>query len=160
MPEGERRYWLVKSEPTTYSFADLMAEPDQTAEWDGVRNYQARNTLRDDMKEGDGVLFYHSNAKPTAVVGTALVVRGGYPDHTAWDPDSDNPDPRSTPDNPLWFMVDIQGVAAFETPILLAAIRKTPGLENMALVKNSRLSVQPVTPEEWRIVTELGGAGG
>ena len=160
MPEGERRYWLVKSEPTTYSFADLMAEPDQTAEWDGVRNYQARNTLRDDMKEGDGVLFYHSNAKPTAVVGTALVVRGGYPDHTAWDPDSDNPDPRSTPDNPLWFMVDIQGVAAFETPILLAAIRKTPGLENMALVKNSRLSVQPVSPEEWRIVTELGGAGG
>ena len=160
MPEGERRYWLVKSEPTTYSFADLMAEPDQTAEWDGVRNYQARNTLRDDMKEGDGVLFYHSNAKPTAVVGTAVVVRGGYPDHTAWDPDSDNPDPRSTPDNPLWFMVDIQGVAAFETPILLAAIRKTPGLENMALVKNSRLSVQPVSPEEWRIVTELGGAGG
>ena len=160
MPEGERRYWLVKSEPTTYSFADLMAEPDQTAEWDGVRNYQARNTLRDDMKEGDGVLFYHSNAKPTAVVGTAVVVRGGYPDHTAWDPDSDNPDPRSTPDNPLWFMVDIQGAAAFETPILLAVIRKTPGLENMALVKNSRLSVQPVSPEEWRIVTELGGAGG
>ena len=160
MPEGERRYWLLKSEPTTYSFADLMAEPDRTAEWDGVRNYQARNTLRDDMKEGDGVLFYHSNAKPTAVVGTAVVVRGGYPDHTAWDPDSDNPDPRSTPDNPLWFMVDIQAVAAFETPILLAAIRKTPGLENMALVKNSRLSVQPVTPEEWRIVTELGGANG
>ena len=160
MPEGERRYWLLKSEPTTYSFADLMAEPDRTAEWDGVRNYQARNTLRDDMKEGDGVLFYHSNAKPTCVVGMAVVVRGGYPDHTAWDPDSDNPDPRSTPGNPLWFMVDIQAVVAFETQVPLAAIRKTPGLENMALVKNSRLSVQPVTPEEWRIVTELGGANG
>ena len=157
MPEGERRYWLVKSEPNTYSFADLLAEEDQTAEWDGVRNYQARNTLRDDMKEGDGVLFYHSNAKPTAVIGTAVIVRGGYPDHTAWDPDSDNPDPRSTPDNPVWFMVDIQAVAAFENPIPLAEIRKTPGLENMALVKNSRLSVQPVTAEEWRIVTELGG---
>ncbi len=158
MPEGERRYWLLKSEPTTYSFADLMAEPDRTAEWDGVRNYQARNTLRDDIKEGDGVLFYHSNAKPTAVIGTAVVVRGGYPDHTAWDPDSDNPDPRSTPDNPVWFMVDIQAVEAFEAPVPLAEIRKTPGLENMALVKNSRLSVQPVTAEEWRIVTGLGGA--
>ena len=158
MSEGERRYWLVKSEPNTYSFADLLAEPDQTAEWDGVRNYQARNTLRDDMKEGDGVLFYHSNAKPTAVIGTAVIVRGGYPDHTAWDPDSDNPDPRSTPENPVWFMVDIQAVAAFENPIPLAEIRKTSGLENMALVKNSRLSVQPVTAEEWRIVTGLGGA--
>ena len=158
MPEGERRYWLLKSEPTTYSFADLMAEPDRTAEWDGVRNYQARNTLRDDIKEGDGVLFYHSNAKPTAVIGMAVVVRGGYPDHTAWDPDSDNPDSRSTPDNPLWFMVDIQAVAAFENQVPLADIRKTPGLENMALVKNSRLSVQPVTPDEWRIVTQLGGA--
>ena len=158
MSEGERRYWLVKSEPNTYSFADLLAEEDQTAEWDGVRNYQARNTLRDDMKEGDGVLFYHSNAKPTAVIGTAVIVRGGYPDHTAWDPDSDNPDPRSTPDNPVWFMVDIQAVAAFENPIPLAEIRKTPGLENMALVKNSRLSVQPVTADEWRIVTGLGGA--
>ena len=158
MAEGERRYWLVKSEPNTYSFADLMAEPDQTAEWDGVRNYQARNTLRDDMKEGDGVLFYHSNAKPTAVIGTAVIVREGYPDHTAWDPDSDNPDPRSTPDNPVWFMVDIQAVTAFDEPVTLAEIRKTPGLENMALVKNSRLSVQPVTAEEWRIVTGLGGA--
>ncbi len=158
MPDEQRRYWLVKSEPNTYSFADLMAEPDRTAEWDGVRNYQARNTLRDDMKEGDGVLFYHSNAKPTAVIGTAVIVRGGYPDHTAWDPDSDNPDSRSTPDNPVWFMVDIQAVAAFDAPVTLAEIRKTPGLENMALVKNSRLSVQPVTPEEWGIVTGLGGA--
>ena len=79
MPEGERRYWLLKSEPTTYSFADLMAEPDRTAEWDGVRNYQARNTLRDDIKEGDGVLFYHSNAKPTAVIGVAVVVREWIP---------------------------------------------------------------------------------
>ena len=123
-----------------------------------MRNYQARNTLRDDMKEGDGVLFYHSNAKPTAVIGTAVIVREGYPDHTAWDPDSDNPDPRSTPDNPVWFMVDIQAVTAFDEPVTLAEIRKTPGLENMALVKNSRLSVQPVTAEEWRIVTGLGGA--
>ena len=157
MPDEQRRYWLVKSEPNTYSFADLMAEPERTAEWDGVRNYQARNTMRDDMKEGDGVIFYHSNAKPPSAIGTAVVVREGYPDHTAWDTDSDNPDPRSTPEKPLWYMVDIQGVAAFDAPIPLAQIKATPGLENMALVKNSRLSVQPVTPEEWRIVTGMGG---
>ena len=81
------RYWLFKSEPSAYSFSDLMGEPDQTAEWDGVRNYQARNFLRDEVKEGDGVLFYHSNASPPSVVGTAVVVREGYPDFTAWDPE-------------------------------------------------------------------------
>ena len=92
-----KRYWLFKSEPDDYSFSDLMSEPDQTAEWDGVRNYQARNFLRDEVKEGDGVLFYHSNASPPSVVGTTVVVRGGYPDDTAWDPGSDHPDPKSTP---------------------------------------------------------------
>ena len=91
-----RKYWRVKSEPTAYSFSDLLAEPEQTAEWDGVRNYQARNFLRDDIKEGDGVLFYHSSVDPPSVVGTAVVVRGGYPDDTAWDPDSEHPDPKST----------------------------------------------------------------
>ena len=146
----------MKSEPGAYSFSDLMEEEDSTAEWDGVRNYQARNTMRDEMKAGDGVLFYHSNAKPSAVVGIASVVREGYPDYTAWDADSEHPDPKSTPDNPIWYMVDIKGEAAFKRVVPLREIKATPGLENMALVKNSRLSVQPVTAEEWAIVVALG----
>ena len=157
---SQRRFWLVKSEPTAYSFADLQSEPDQTAEWDGVRNYQARNILRDEIKVGDGVLFYHSSASPTAVVGSAVVVREGYPDDTAWDPASEHPDPRSTPDNPVWYMVDIKAEAAFSHSVTLTEIRATPGLENMALVKNSRLSVQPVTPQEWQTIFDIGMAGG
>lgn len=155
---AQKRYWLMKSEPGAYSFADLMSEDDATAEWDGVRNYQARNTMRDDMKIGDGVLFYHSNAKPSAVVGTAVIAREGYPDHTAWDPASEHPDPKSAPDNPIWYMVDIKAVAEFKRIVPLREIKATPGLENMALVKNSRLSVQPVAPEEWEIVVKLGMA--
>ena len=153
---AERRYWLVKSEPNAYSFDDLRNEPGQTVEWDGVRNYQARNTLRDDMKVGDSVLFYHSNVKPMAVVGTAVVVREGYPDDTAWDPTSDHPDPKSTPDNPIWYMVDIKAEAAFQRPVTLEEIKSTPGLGDMALVNKSRLSVQPVRPEEWRIIVTMG----
>ena len=102
-----KKYWLVKSEPSDYSFDDLTNEEDSIAEWDGVRNYQARNNMQA-MKAGDEVLFYHSQTKPPAVVGLAEVVEEAYPDDTAWDPDSEHPDPRSTPDNPLWFMVDIQ----------------------------------------------------
>ena len=153
---AEKRYWLMKSEPGAYSFSDLMGEEDSTAEWDGVRNYQARNMMRDEMRAGDGVLFYHSNAKPSAVVGIAAVVREGYPDYTAWEAGSEHPDPKSTPDNPIWYMVDIKGEAAFKRIVPLREIKATPGLENMALVKNSRLSVQPVTAEEWGIVVGLG----
>ncbi len=149
---AERRYWLLKSEPGAYSFADLKGEEDQTAEWDGVRNFQARNILRDEIKTGDGVLFYHSVVKPMAVVGAAVVIRGGYPDYTAWDPDSEHPDPKSTPDSPIWYMVDIKAESEFPEPVTLADIKSTPELENMALVKNSRLSVQPVTAEEWEII--------
>jgi predicted RNA-binding protein with PUA-like domain len=156
---AQRRFWLMKSEPNTYSFRDLQNEEDGTAEWDGVRNYQARNTMRDDMKVGDGVLFYHSQAKPMAVVGTAIVVREGYPDDTAWDPKSEHPDPKSTPENPIWYMVDIKAEAEFEQPVTLAEIKKTSGLENMALVKSSRLSVQPVTREEWEIINRMGRNG-
>ena len=155
----ERRFWLLKSEPGAYSFADLQSEEDHTAEWDGVRNYQARNILRDDIKVGDGVLFYHSSVKPMAVVGTALVVREGYPDDTAWDPNSDHPDPKSTPDNPIWYMVDIKAEAALPEPVTLDEIKSAPGLENMALVKNSRLSVQPVTADQWRIIVDMGMKG-
>ncbi len=155
---AERSYWLVKSEPNTYSFSDLQREDDGTAEWDGVRNYQARNTMRDDMKVGDGVLFYHSNVKPMAVVGTATVVGEGYPDNTAWDPSSEHPDPKSTPDKPIWYMVDIKAASEFARPVTLEEIKQTPGLEKMALVNRSRLSVQPVRPDEWRIIVALGSA--
>jgi predicted RNA-binding protein with PUA-like domain len=150
-----KRYWLVKSEPSDYSFDDLMNEEDGIAEWDGVRNYQARNNMQA-MKVGDEVLFYHSQAKPTAVVGLAAVVEEAYPDDTAWDPESEHPDPRSTPDNPLWHMVDIQAKVKLRRQVTLREIKSTPGLENMALVKNSRLSVQPVTEDEWHIVLALG----
>ena len=156
---SKQRFWLFKSEPNAYSFADLQSEKDQTAEWDGVRNYQARNLLRDEIKVGDGVLFYHSIVKPMAVMGTAVVVRDGYPDDTAWDPESEHPDPRSTRDNPVWYMVDIKAEDEFAEPVTLSEIKSTPGLENMALVKNSRLSVQPVTPDEWEIIVNLGLRG-
>ncbi len=153
-----RRYWLFKSEPSAYSFDDLVA--DGVAEWDGIRNYQARNLLRDEVQEGDGVLFYHSNAKPMAVVGTATVVRGGYPDHTAWDPGSEHPDPKSTPEKPLWFMVDIKAEQRFAHPVTMEQLRRTPGLEQMTLLRQGRLSVQPVTAEEWESVLDMGSKPG
>ena len=152
----ERRYWLFKSEPSSYSFSDLMGEEDRTAEWDGVRNYQARNFLRDEVKVGDRVLFYHSNVKPPAVVGTAVVVRDGYPDDTAWDPDSDHPDPKSTPEKPIWFMVDIKGEAALEKEVTLPEIRATPALQEMSLFRRPRISVHPVTKTEWDLILEMG----
>ena len=105
---AERKYWLFKSEPTAYSFDDLLNEENQTAEWDGVRNYQVRNFMRDEMREGDGVLFYHSSTNPTAVVGTATIVTQAYPDVTAWDPQAKYYDPESSPDNPAWLVVDIK----------------------------------------------------
>ena len=156
---AERRYWLVKSEPSDYSFDDLQSEEDQTAEWDGVRNYQARNNMRDEMKLGDGVLFYHSQTKPMAVVGTAVVVKEGYPDYTAWDPGSQHPDPKSTPEKPIWYMVDIKANRKLANPVTLEAIKAAPGLDGMVLVNNSRLSVQPVTAEEWQAIVEMGEAG-
>ena len=149
-----RRYWLFKSEPSAYSFDDLVV--DGVAEWDGIRNYQARNLLRDEVQEGDGVLFYHSNAKPMAVVGTATVVRSGYPDHTAWDPESEHPDPKSTPEKPLWFMVDIKAEQRFAHPVTMEQLRRAPGLEQMTLLRQGRLSVQPVTAEEWESVLDMG----
>ncbi len=155
----ERRFWLMKSEPSAYSFDDLWNEEGRTAEWDGVRNYAARNTMRDDMRQGDGVLFYHSNAKPTAVVGYASVTREGYPDYTAWDTESEHPDSRSTPDEPIWYMVDIRAEEKFRRPITLKEIRAREDLADMVLVKNSRLSVQPVTQQQWDTILALGMSG-
>ena len=153
---SDQRYWLLKSEPTAYSFTDLMAEPNQTAEWDGVRNYQARNFLRDEISKGDWVLFYHSNTNPPAVIGTAVVVRSGYPDNTAWDPNSDHPDPKSTPENPIWFMVDIKGKGALDYPVTLAQIKADPRLKDISLSRRPRISVHPITRMEWDIILEMG----
>lgn len=156
----ERRYWLVKSEPNSFSWEDFWALPKHITHWDGVRNYQARNMLRDEMNKGDLVFFYHSSAEPTAIVGIAEVVREGYPDSTAFDPRDDHFDPRSNPAKPAWFMVDLKARKRLPRPIALAELRQTPGLEKMTLLqKGSRLSVQPVSPGEWEIICELAEKG-
>ena len=157
---AERKYWLFKSEPTAYSFSDLMGEPERTAEWDGVRNYQVRNLMRDEMKLGDGVLFYHSSAKPMAVIGTARIVKEAYPDSTAWEPGDLHFDSRSTPDNPVWLMVDIQAEQEFSRPVTLQEIKAHPTLQNMMVARRGmRLSIQPVARDEWDEVIRLGRAG-
>lgn len=150
------KHWLMKSEPLSFSIQDLAALPNQTTCWDGVRNHEARNFMRDEMKVGDRVLFYHSNANPPAVVGTAVVVREAYPDHTAWDPTDSHYDPKSTPENPRWCMVDIQLEHIFADPLPLDALRKVPELEGMELLrKGSRLSVQPVRKSEFDLILKL-----
>lgn len=151
-------HWLVKSEPDVFSFADLLKAPKRTTCWDGVRNYQARNTLRDQMKQGDRVFYYHSNAEPSGIAGICEVVREGYPDHTAFDPKDPHFDPKSRRDEPTWYMVDVRAVAAFPRLVTLAELKGVKGLEKMALVqKGSRLSVQPVTRKEWEIVCRIAG---
>ena len=152
-----KRYWLMKSEPDAYSIDDL--EEDGRTHWDGVRNYQARNFMRDRMHIGDEVIFYHSNAKPPGAVGTARVVRESYPDHTAFDPGDTHFDPKSDPSNPRWYMVDIEFVAKFPTMVSLQQIKEAFGLEEMVVTQRSRLSVQPVRPSEFKIVRKLGGLG-
>ena len=155
MPRSTR-YWLMKSEPDVYSIADLQR--DGTTCWDGVRNYQARNFMRDDMRVGDGVLFYHSNAQPMGIYGVAKVVREAYPDHTAFDPSDPHYDPKSDPANPTWLMVDVGYVGTFKAPVTLATLKATPALEKMLVIqRGSRLSVQPVTREEWDTIMGLGG---
>ncbi len=155
-----RRYWLVKSEPDVFSFDDLLARPKRTTHWDGVRNYQARNTMRDDMKKGDLVFFYHSSADPTEIAGIAEVVREGYPDPTALDPKDSHFDPKSKADAPSWYMVDLKAVEKLTRPITLAELRTMKGLEKMTLLqKGSRLSVQPVTEQEWKIIHAAGMKG-
>ena len=152
-----RRYWLMKSEPETFSIEDLARAPKQTTGWDGVRNYQARNLLRDEIKVGDGVLFYHSSAEPPGVAGTAEVARAGYPDPTQFDRKSSHHDPDARPDEPRWYMVDIKHAQTFPNFVPLPALRATPALGNMVLLrKGSRLSVQPVTPEEWKTIVAMG----
>ena len=147
----KKRYWLMKSEPGTYSIEDLKR--DGKTCWDGVRNYQARNLMRDEMRVGDGVLFYHSREKPMGVYGIAEIVREAYTDDSAFDPQDKHYDPKSDPANPTWMMVDIGYVGTLEPPVTLDMLKQTPGLEKMMVIqRGSRLSVQPVTKKEWDIV--------
>lgn len=155
----DTRYWLVKTEPGCFSIDTLSAEPDQTTSWTGVRNFQARNFLRDDMAVGELALFYHSVTDPSAV-GVARIVRAGYPDPTAWDPEDGHFDPRSTPERPLWYTVDIKLEGKFPRPVPLAVMRGVPSLARMELLRRgSRLSVMPVTQAEFETVCRLGQAG-
>lgn len=152
------KYWLLKSEPDVFSFDDLKRAKKKTTSWEGVRNYQARNYLRDDMKKGDGVLFYHSSTDPQAIVGTARVVKEGYPDPQQFDPRSDYYDPGAKPEEPRWYMVDIKLDRPFSTPLTLKELKAMSELEGMMLLrKGSRLSVQPVSEREWGLI--LGRAG-
>ena len=147
----------MKSEPTAFSFDDLVKSKHSTNHWDGVRNYQARKFMRE-MRVGDKVLFYHSNCDPPAVVGLAEVVREAYPDHTQFDPKNIHYDPKATRDKPIWDMVDLRALKPLRSPVTLDVLRKTKGLEQMVLLRRgSRLSVQPVGPKEWDIIVKRGG---
>lgn len=149
-------FWLLKSEPSSFSFADLLASPKKTTCWDGVRNYQARNFMRDGMRKGDLAFFYHSSTEPPGIAGIVEIVREAYPDPSAFDPTSDYHDPRSKPDDPAWLMVDVRAKRAFDEPITLTELRELPGLDGMELLRRgSRLSVQPVLAEHWDRIVAL-----
>jgi predicted RNA-binding protein with PUA-like domain len=150
-----RKYWLMKCEPAAYTIDDLAR--DGVTTWEGVRNYQARNFMRDQMQAGDGVLFYASNADPSGVTGLAEIARPGYPDAFAWKKGHKYFDAASTPDKPLWYLVDIKFVERFPEIVPLDMLKKTAGLEQMMVIrKGARLSVQPVTKGEFDIVSKLG----
>lgn len=150
------KYWLMKSEPSCFSIDDLKKATKQTTPWDGVRNYQARNFMRQEMHIGDLVFFYHSNCTPPGIAGIAKVVSEAYPDFTAFDPTSEHPDPSSSPENPRWFMVDIQFVEKFTSVIALQRMKNYSELSNMLLLrKGNRLSVMPVQEQEWEFITQI-----
>ena len=150
------KYWLMKSEPDCYSIDDLASESNKTTCWEGVRNYQARNYMRDEMKKGDRVLFYHSRLKPPGVAGIAKVVKESYPDFTAFDPKDKHYDPKSKQENPRWFMVDVKLEKKLKRFVSLDELREAKGLDDMVLLqKGSRLSVQPVTKKQFDIVCKL-----
>ena len=153
-----KKYWLVKSEPTAFSIDDLAKSKNKTTYWDGVRNYQARNFMRDEMKLGDLVLYYHSNAEPNAVVGVCEIVKEGYPDFTAFDPDDKHFDPKSKKENPAWIMVDIKLITKFKTPVTLTEMKSNSKLTEMRLVqRGNRLSVMPVNKKEFDEIIKMGG---
>ena len=149
-------YWLMKSEPAEFSIDDLAAQPRKTEPWDGVRNYQARNMMRDQMKVGDLAFFYHSNCEEPGIVGTMKIVREGYPDPTAFDPENNHFDPKSDPENPRWYLVDVQFVRKFRRTISLRELKQHRELADLPLVRRgNRLSVMPVSKPEWVFITQL-----
>ena len=146
----------MKSEPDVFGIQDLYQRPNQTEPWDGVRNYQARNMMRDAMKLGDQVFFYHSNCDEPGIVGIMEIAKEGYPDHTAFDPDDHHFDPKSDPANPRWIMVDVKFVRQFSRTIGLKELKARPELVSMAVVRpGNRLSVMPVSAEEWAFILGL-----
>lgn len=152
------KYWLMKSEPESFSIDDLARAPRKTTCWDGVRNYQARNMLRDEMKRGDQAFFYHSNCEPPGIVGVVEIVREGYPDHTAFDPDDHHFDPKSDPAKPRWFMVDVKLVEKFPRALSLRELKEHAGDELAGfqlLARGNRLSVMPVSPVHWKFVNSI-----
>ena len=150
------KYWLLKSEPDVFSLEDLKNCPNQTEPWDGIRNYQARNLMRDEMQVGDQAFFYHSRQAEPAIVGTVRVVREAYPDHTSWDPSSKYFDEKSSAENPRWLMVDVQFESEFSLPVTLKELRSVPELKEMFLLrKGMRLSVQPVTEAEFQLILSI-----
>lgn len=152
-------YWLFKSEPNTFSIDDLKSRPRKTEHWDGVRNFQARNMLRNDVKKGDLILFYHSSCTPPGIVGIAEVVRGGYPDFTAMDANSPYFDPRSTSEKPYWYMVDVKFVEKFPQMVTLEALKENPKLKKMRILRRgNRLSITPVTSDEWKTILKMAAA--
>ena len=152
-----KQYWLMKSEPDTFSFQDLKDRPKQIEPWDGVRNYQARNFMRDAMSVGDGVLFYHSNTKPPGIVGLAEVASQAYPDPTAFDKQSKYYDEKSDPNNPRWFLVDVAYKKDFKHQVSLEAMKAMPELAEMkVLQKGNRLSITPVSEQEFKAICAAG----
>lgn len=150
------RYWLMKSEPDCFSIDALIASPKQTAPWDGVRNYQARNMLRDEIKPNDLVFFYHSSCAVPGIVGTMTVVKGGYPDHSAEDPENDHYDPKHTRESPRWYRVDVKLKEKFPRIVALSELRQHPLLADMTLLqRGNRLSVMPISKQHWDIISKM-----
>lgn len=149
-------YWLFKSEPSVFGIDDLVKRPNQTEHWDGVRNYQARNFLRDEIKKGDEAFFYHSSSNPSGIVGIIKIIKSGYPDYTAWDINSDHYDSATSEGNPRWYMVDVKFVKKFNNIITLADIKSNPHLAKMRVAQpGNRLSITPVTEKEWNIILSM-----
>lgn len=152
------RHWLLKTEPSEFGIDDLVARPGQTEPWDGVRNHQARNMMRDEMSPGDLAFFYHSNCETPGIVGIVEIATEAYPDPTAFDPADKHFDPKSSPDAPRWFLVDVRFVRALSRTLSLKELKSHPGLESLPLVRRgNRLSVMPVEPEHWKLILDLEG---